>query len=431
MKLRTDRIVNFSETFFGVFLFCFFFVQATFLLGNENKIGRGERIAPLITDTTLALAYVNLDQIDVDKFFQKNFIGIDKSMKIFGFDPTSEKRITDEFLRLLEKIKTEFKSQLDKLKDAVNTREAYFLVRIGELDKLKNSVKLSFVFAVPSDKRVEEDRQEFRLLIDQLGKKAADAGFSLSWATGQYHGFEVAVLELDWGLPTTLVPKQPVPVVVEEEDEVSPNDELVDGNELAAREKNWIRNVFSRQNKNAAELVKESFKKHKENAPVRIVFFNVKNIFLLLEHIIPQPQPPSEDVVKTEIDQLYKQTKNVLKHYEKLKWQSMIINAESLMFECDVQMRSESDTKLLFESLVELNNVYGDFVAAAFAKTMRPSDSKFQPLMAEIIKGFYCMNNPVLCGDRLEWNQRDCDLHKLACAGYCIYVYVFLAIFDH
>lgn len=411
-------------------MFCLLLVQATFLLGNESKTGLGEKIAPLITDTTFAIAYVDIDQINVDEFFQKNFSDIDKAVKIFGFDSTSVKRITAEFSRLLEKMKTEFKSQIGKLKDATMIRNAYFFINVGELNKVKSSIKLSFVFAIPTDKNSEKYRKKMRLVVDSLGSNV-DASLEMSWAIGQYGGFDVVVTEIDWNLPGR-TSEHLTPVVVPEKDEISPHDELVDGRELAAREKNWISNFFSRPNKEIAELIKEPFDKHEKDAPIRLVCVNIKNILPVFDYLFVSlmPKESSEPPIKTGFEQLFNKAKVYMNVFKNTKWLSIVINPKSMMLEVIVQMRNKSEAKELLACYIDLNDMYCDAIVAEQIRETMKTDSKFQPLLSQMLKGFNRIDNPVQNGDRLELMQRDCESHKLVCAEYCIIAYILLVLIN-
>ncbi|MDR2643187.1 MAG: hypothetical protein LBC74_10375 [Planctomycetaceae bacterium] len=411
-------------------MFCLLLVQATFLLGNESKTGLGEKIAPLITDTTFAIAYVDIDQINVDEFFQKNFSDIDKAVKIFGFDSTSVKRITAEFSRLLEKMKTEFKSQIGKLKDATMIRNAYFFINVGELNKVKSSIKLSFVFAIPTDKNSEKYRKKMRVVVDSLGSNV-DASLEMSWAIGQYGGFDVVVTEIDWNLPGR-TSEHLTPVVVPEKDEISPHDELVDGRELAAREKNWISNFFSRPNKEIAELIKEPFDKHEKDAPIRLVCVNIKNILPVFDYLFVSlmPKESSEPPIKTGFEQLFNKAKVYMNVFKNTKWLSIVINPKSMMLEVIVQMRNKSEAKELLACYIDLNDMYCDAIVAEQIRETMKTDSKFQPLLSQMLKGFNRIDNPVQNGDRLELMQRDCESHKLVCAEYCIIAYILLVLIN-
>jgi hypothetical protein len=408
-----------------------FFVQAIFLFGEESKNGHAEKIAPLINDTTFVVTHIDLERLDIDKFFQKNFSDIDKIIKVFGFDPTSEKRITNEFSRLLENMKTKYKLQFDSLKSSVDARDFYFLVYIGAFDKLKNTVKFSFTFAVPTAQHSKPNRDGayFNFIIDWL---QADSDTSFNWAVGRHGEFDVMVIDFDWALPSVSSSDQAA-IAVPEDEEVSPNDELIDKEELAAREKNWISKFFSNKNENNIKLIKESIRKHKENAPFRIVCINTTNFFVLCDQILSLPIKQEIDTpLQTQARKFVGNTKNLLTTYKKTKWMSIVLNPDSMMFESIVQMQSESDAKQLLELLFELYDQYCDFISEQFANTIKPSGkSKFSPLASEVLKGIYYINFPVQNGDKLELMQRDDGMHKLMCVEYCIIGYVMLIIWGN
>jgi hypothetical protein len=428
--MRIAGILFYTILFAAMFfLFC---IQTTFLYGEVNKKNQHDKIMPLITDTTFALVYVNFDHFNIDEFFKKNFSDIDKTVKVFGFDSTSEKRITKVFLSLFDKMQTKFKSQLDKFITASNIHDVYFLVQVGELDKLKNTIKLSFAFAVPTAQRNEEDRKNIRSVLDQFCEPA-DASLGLSWAVDQYGGFDVALVALEWSLQELIPIKNLAAeaVVVPKSEEISPDDELIDGKELAAREKKWISNFFNTKNKTAVELITEAFSEHKKNAPFQVICINTNNSIELFEYIFSNPPLSETDSpLKIKMKQLFDQARILLKNYEKSKWMSTILDPDSMMFDNVVQMRNESDAKLLCESFLEFYYSCSD-LSIAQLELVPQRKSKFEPLLAEICKGLYTVNSHVHRGDRVELKQKDCTLHKILCVEYCIVGYVLLIVFDH
>ncbi|MDR2168964.1 MAG: hypothetical protein LBP59_02365 [Planctomycetaceae bacterium] len=458
MKFTTIKIKNFTKIFFGVFSLtvCFILIPSALFSGEVDGNNRAANITPLIKNTTCMLAYVNLDQINVDEFFNKNLNDIDKTIKKIGFDPNSEKRIINESLRLLKNIKSEFKIQLDNLKNATKIKDAYFIIQSNQFNKLKSSIKFSITFAIPADKRSAEDRNNLRQWINELGENlngAAEQHINvnnvnankinlLSWAFGQYSGFDVVVAEFDCFLPNMNGAEHSAPVVVPAEEEISPADELIDGDELAAREKNWINNFFNVNSKDVAGLIAEAFDKHEKNAPVQIIFTNMKNIKDAIDYVLPKSIDGGEnldDQLKKQIKQLpiietankfILKVKDAVNNFAKSKWTSIILNPKSMKFECAIQMENEADAKIFLESLIEMNDVYCDFIIVEPFKDMEKKKSRFQPFLSAVIKRVYRSNVPLRNGDRLELKQQDNEFHKFLCAEYCIVGYILLIVFN-
>ncbi|MDR2761035.1 MAG: hypothetical protein LBB88_00355 [Planctomycetaceae bacterium] len=457
MKLTLNKTRVFSEIFLLLisFLICFFLLQTNILSGEESKVNRADNVASLINESTCMLAYVNIDKIDVDEYFKKNFKGVENVVKMIGFDSNSEKRITKELLSVLQSVKTEFKLRFDKWKSSTDVREAYFLLQVGLLDKLKNAVKMSFVFAIPTDKRNKDELKEIRELIQND---------DLSWSIGQYGGFDVLVAEMEIPLPQEAAVEQPTPIVVPPEDEISPADELIDGDELTAREKNWINNFFSKNNKDVAELIKDSFAKHESDAPVRIVFTNLKNLInafdyaYLRKSINEMDNTMSNDSSNAKkksfavvLRRFLESYQKLQKGYENVKWTSIVLNHKSLKLELVIQAKNEQDAKSLYETIIEFSDIYCEFYTQLVMFTRQienenndeneeadkvdleqniKPDSRFFPLISELFKGLNRPYLPKRNGDRLELKQYDGDVSNAMCAYYFTVVYVVMVILN-
>lgn len=435
MKLTLNKIKTFSQNFLLIFsiTFILLLIHTANLPAEEKKIYRTDQISQLISDTSCILVYVNLEQFDIDEFFKKNFTNIDQTIKYFGFDSNSAKRITNELSRLLNDINVEFKSQLDKLKLTTNFREAYVIVQVGVIDKVKNTVQISFVLAIPSENRTDDDRKNLLEFVNAAAIPELISEFERSWAIGQYSGFDVIIAEIDYPLPQTA--EKPTAIVVPQEKEIAQEDELIDTEELAVREKNLIKNFFSKNNKEFAELIKDAFSRHEKDAPIRVMCFNLKNLITVFDRVYIKSvitQQLTSIAGKENLSNFLQIVEKFEKCYENTKWISLIINPKSMMPEYIVQAKSDSDAKTLLETTLELNNKYYELYISAVSVSfnqnietvlLNKNNSRFYPLGSEIIKGLTRPYLPVQKGNRLVFIQKNNAMYQSLCAYYCIIGY--------
>ena len=329
-------------------------------------------IAPLVNDSTLVVAHLDFNDVDLHGICSGVVDRLDQSLAYYGFDESSIKGIKKEMQNVIFKGELAIQKYLDILTKKSGIGDAFFIVQLH--GNSSDDLKLIPYFAFPTKDRTTDTKKNLTELFD-FGIENADI-----LAPFEHAGFQIVVMQ---------------PAV----DESFELDEIKD--------------IFKNQTPVAKPVIAQAFANTASDTVRAVLFVSAQNYELLVETM---QKFASETLVESEIAtinwELVKSMQGkTLKAFEtikdKLEWVTYSFNVKTMTVTTLISVKDEetaTELRQFSESMID------DVTEVVRNELQKEEEMKiFAPLVSELIRGYYRSFLPEVKGNelvsRVEYQQ--------------------------